>query len=163
MSQSHSGKAKVTLPTSEQILIKREFAAPKQLVYRAWTNADLVRRWWAGIRGEMRVVDIDLRVGGKWRYVMWAHNKFEVAFHGEYREIVPNERIVTTEIFEGAPEPPEPPLNIITFVESAPGRTELELLVQCPNQEIRDIIVNSGMEDGMQEQMDVLEQLAASL
>jgi len=163
MSQSHSGKAKVTLPTSEQILIKREFAAPKQLVYRAWTNADLVRRWWAGIRGEMKVVDIDLRVGGKWRYVMWAHNKFEVAFHGEYREIVPNERIVTTEIFEGAPEPPEPPLNIITFVESAPGRTELELLVQCPNQEIRDIIVNSGMEDGMQEQMDVLEQLAASL
>jgi uncharacterized protein YndB with AHSA1/START domain len=163
MSQSHSGKAKVTLPTDEQILIKREFAAPKQLVYRAWTNADLVRRWWAGIRGEMKVVEIDLRVGGKWRYVMLAHEKFEVAFHGEYRELVPNERIVTTEIFEGAPEPPEPVLNIITFADSAPGRTVLELLVQCPNQDIRDTIVNSGMEDGMQEQMDVLEELAASL
>jgi uncharacterized protein YndB with AHSA1/START domain len=163
MANTHSGKAKVTLPSSEQILIKREFSAPKHLVYRAWTNAELVKRWWAGMRGEMKVVDIDLQVGGKWRYVMWAHGKFEVAFHGEFREIVPNERIVTTEIFEGAPEPPEPPLNIITFRESSPGHTELELLVQCPNQEIRDIIVGSGMEEGMQEQMDVLEQLARSL
>lgn len=163
MTKSHSGKAKLTLPTNEQILIKREFAVPRHLVYRAWTNAELVKRWWAGLRGEMKVVDIDLRVGGKWRYVMVAHGGFEVAFHGEYRELLPNERIVTTEIYEGAPEPPEPALNIITFVESAPGQTTLELLVQCPNQELRDIIANSGMEEGLQEQMDVLERLAASL
>ncbi len=163
MTKTHSGKASVTLPTDTQILIVREFAAPRHLVYRAWTNADLVKKWWGGLRGEMQVVDIDLRVGGKWRYVMRAHGGFEVAFHGEYRELVPSERIVTTEIYEGAPEPPEPPLNIITFREPSPGHTRLELLVLCPNPELRDIIANSGMEAGLQEQMDLLEQLAVSL
>ena len=98
-----SGSAKVTLPTDEQILITREFDAPRELVYKAWTTPEIVRQWWAGRRGEMQVVDIDLRVGGTWRYVMLAHGEFEVAFHGEYREIVPNERIVTTEVYEGAP------------------------------------------------------------
>jgi uncharacterized protein YndB with AHSA1/START domain len=161
---THSGKAKVTLPTNEQILITREFDAPKHLVFRAWTTPALVKKWWSGLRGEMQVVDIDLRVGGKWRYVMLAHGKHEVAFNGEFREIVTNERIVTTEIYEGAPLPPpgQEPLNIVTFNEVG-GRTQLHLLVQCPNQEIRDLIANSGMEAGMQEQMDVLEQLLRSL
>jgi uncharacterized protein YndB with AHSA1/START domain len=161
---ANSGKAKVTLPTDEQILITREFDAPKHLVYRAWTTPALVKRWWSGLRGEMKVVDIDLRVGGKWRYVMLAHREFEVAFHGEYTEIVPNERIVTTEVYEGVPEPAhgQEPLNIITFSEQN-GRTTLDLLVQCPNKEVRDLIASSGMEEGVQEQMDVLEQLARSL
>ena len=65
-----SGTAKVTLPTDEQILITREFDAPKHLVYRAWTTPELVKRWWSGQRGEMTIAEIDLRVGGKWRYVM---------------------------------------------------------------------------------------------
>lgn len=161
---ANSGKVQVTLPTDEQILMRREFDAPKHLVYRAWTTPALVKRWWSGLRGEMKVVDIDLRVGGKWRYVMIAHGELEVAFHGEYTEIVPNERIVTTEIYEGAPAPPpgHEPLNIITFSEKE-GRTTLDLLVQCPNKELRDMIVSSGMEEGVQEQMDVLEELARSL
>lgn len=161
----NSGKATVTLPSDERILIEREFAAPKHLVYRAWTNPELVKRWWSGVRGVMRVVEIDLRVGGNWRYVMWAHERFEVAFHGQYREIVPNERIVTTEVFEqpGVPEPSEAEavLNIITFTEHH-GSTKLSLIVQCPNRAIRDVIVSSGMEAGMQEQMDVLEELVRS-
>lgn len=161
---THSGKARVTLPSDEQILITREFAAPKRLVYRAWTEPDLVKKWWSGLRGVMKLVEIDLRVGGKWRYVMEAHGKFEVAFHGEYSKIVPNERIVTTEVFEGAPTPPkgQEAQNIITFVEQN-GRTQLNLLVQCPHQEMRDIIVSSGMEEGLQEQMDVLEDLVKKL
>lgn len=161
---THSGKAKVTLPTDEQILITREFDAPKHLVFRAWTTPALVRRWWAGIRGEMKTVDIDFRVGGKWRYVMLAHGNFDVAFHGAFTEIVPNERIVTTEVYEGAPEPApgEEVLNIITFDERD-NRTQLSLLVQCPNKAVRDLIGSSGMEEGMQEQMDVLEELARSL
>jgi uncharacterized protein YndB with AHSA1/START domain len=163
---TNSGKTKVTLPTDVQILITREFNAPRQLVYRAWTTPDLVRRWWSGQRGEMKVVDIDLRVGGNWRYVLVALGGFEVAFHGTYREIVTNERIVTTEVFE-MPDTPEPaddqaPLNIITFTESD-GRTSLSLIVQCPTQELRDIIMNSGMEVGLQEQMDELEALLALL
>ena len=78
----------------------REFAAPKHLVYRAYTEPDLIARWWSGERGEVTSVDVDLRVGGTWRYVMTANEGFEVAFHGEFREIVPNERLVNTEVYE---------------------------------------------------------------
>jgi uncharacterized protein YndB with AHSA1/START domain len=156
-----TGTAKVTLPTDEQILITREFAAPKQLVYKAYTTPELVKRWWSGKRGKMTTAEIDLRVGGRWRYVMVAHGGFEVGFHGEFREIVPNERIVTTEVYEGAPEG-EPPLNIVTFTEED-GRTTLTLLVECPSREVRDAIIDSGMEGGMQEGMDLLEQVAISL
>jgi uncharacterized protein YndB with AHSA1/START domain len=159
-----SGSAKVTLPTDEQILITREFDAPPELVYKAWTTPELVRQWWAGRRGEMKVVDIDLRVGGTWRYVMLAHGEFEVAFHGEYREIVPGERIVTTEVYEGAPPAPEGEdvLNVITFTE-VEGRTLLELLVQAPSKQVRDMIVDSGMEGGLQEQMEILDELLPTL
>ena len=102
---------------------------------------------------------------------MVANHGFEVAFHGEFREIVPNERIVTTEVYEGQPPDaagasgaPEaqPPLNIVTFTE-AEGRTTLSLLTQCPTKALRDLILDSGMEGGMQEGMDLLEQVAISL
>ena len=96
---------------------------------------------------------------------MTATGGFEVAFHGEYREIVPNERIVSTEVFEGAPvEDPEQAatVNTLTLTESD-GRTTLEVLVQAPNKEVRDAIIDSGMESGMQEAMDLLEQVAVSL
>ena len=161
-----SGTAVVTLPTATEILITREFAAPRVLVYRAWTTPELIRRWWAGKRGMVTVADVDLRVGGTWRFVMVTPGGFEVAFHGEYREIVPNERIVTTEIYEAPGAEPlsaaAAPLNIVTFTEED-GRTTLTLLVQCPSEELRDRIIDSGMEAGMQEGMDLLEQVAISL
>jgi uncharacterized protein YndB with AHSA1/START domain len=158
-----SGTAKVTLPTDTQILITREFDAPKQLVYEAWTTPELVRRWWSGERGEMTVAEIDLRVGGRWRYAMVANEGLEVAFHGEFREIVPNERIVSTEAYEGIPDPDEhASLNTLTLTE-ADGRTTLTVLVEHPTQEGRDMHINSGMEGGMQEAMDRLERVAVSL
>ena len=160
-----NGTAKLTLPTDNEILITRDFDAPRHLVYRAWTTPALVMRWWSGQRGEMKVADIDLRVGGTWRYVMEAQGGFEVAFHGEYREIVENERIVSTEVFEGAPVPDPDALatvNTMTLTE-VDGRTTLETLVQAPNQEVRDAIIDSGMEGGMQESFDALEQVAISL
>jgi uncharacterized protein YndB with AHSA1/START domain len=158
-----SRNATVTLPNDEQILITREFDAPRHLVYKAWTTPELVRRWWSGHRGEMTVAEIDLRVGGRWRYVMVANGGFEVAFHGEYREIVPNQRIVNTQVYElpGAADA-EGALNTVTFTE-VDGRTTLTLLVQVPTRELRDEILSSGMEVGMQEQMELLEQLAISL
>jgi uncharacterized protein YndB with AHSA1/START domain len=97
------GTARVTLPADNQILITREFDAPRPLVWRAYTEPELIKRWWAGERGHVTSVEVDLRVGGKWRYVMEANGGFEVAFHGEYREIVPPERLVDTEAFEGIP------------------------------------------------------------
>jgi uncharacterized protein YndB with AHSA1/START domain len=164
MTVASSGTATVTLPTDEQILITREFDAPKHLVYKAWTTPELVKRWWNAKRGEVTIAEIDLRVGGKWRYVMEADGGVEVGFHGEYREIVPNERIVSTEIYEGMPEgaPEEGTLNTATFTE-ADGRTTLTVLVQAPSKEIRDAIIDSGMEAGMQDAMDLLEQVAISL
>lgn len=158
--------ATVTLPTDEQILITREFDAPKHLVYKAWTTPELVKRWWSGRRGEVTVAEIDLRVGGLWRYVMVANGGFEVAFHCEFREVVPDERIVTTEVYELPDAEPLPaadePLNIVTFSE-VDGRTTLTLLVQTTSKELRDTIVDSGMEVGMQEGLDLLEQVAISL
>src|SRR6202171_5186668 len=104
LAMGSSGTAKVTLPTDTQILITREFDAPRHLVYRAWTTPELIKRWWSGDRGEVTSADVDLRVGGTWRYVMTANGGFEVAFHGEFRELVTNERIVSTEVFEGMPD-----------------------------------------------------------
>ena len=155
-----SGTATVTLPTDEQILITREFGAPKHLVFKAWTTPELVKRWWNANRGEVTIAEIDLRVGGSWRYVMVTEDGFEVGFHGEYREIVPNERIVSTEVYEGMPEGEA--LNTLTLDE-ANGRTTLTILVQHTSKEHRDAHIDSGMEAGMQDAMDLLEQVAASL
>ena len=91
------GAAVVTLPTSTQILITREFDAPRHLLYKAWTTPELIKRWWHANRGEVTQAHVDLRVGGTWRWVMQTHGGYECAFHGEYREIVPNERMVYTE------------------------------------------------------------------
>ena len=158
-----SGTAVVTLPADDQILITREFDAPARLVYRACTEPELIERWWSGPRGKVTSVEVDLRPGGRWRHVMVANEGFEVAFHGEYREVVPNERIVSTEVYE-APEAGEDnaTLNTVTFEETG-GRTTLTTLVDCPSREVRDAIIGSGMEGGMQEAMDALEAVAISL
>jgi uncharacterized protein YndB with AHSA1/START domain len=160
---THSGRAVVTTPTDTQLLITREFDAPRHLVYRAWTTPELVRRWWSGRRGHVTHVEIDLRVGGRWRYVMVANQGFEVAFHGVFREIVPNERLVNTEVFEGMPDPDDAgALNTITFSDAGAG-TRLTILVEYGSREIRDMVLATGMEGGMQEAFDQLEAVAASL
>ena len=105
-------------------------------MWKAWTTPELVRRWWHAKRGEVTGCEIDLRVGGKWRYAMVTPDGFEVAFHGEYREIVPNELLVTTETYEGLPEGVSEEdgstLNTATF-EEAEGRTTVTLLIQAAN------------------------------
>jgi uncharacterized protein YndB with AHSA1/START domain len=166
MTVTSSRKAKVTLPTDEQILITREFDAPRHLVYKAFTTPELVKRWWHANRGEVTVAEIDLRVGGKWRYVSVTPDGMEVGFHGEYREIVPGERVVSTEFYEGVPEgvseEDATTVNTATFSE-ADGRTTLTILVQAPNKFTRDAIIDSGMEAGLQDALDLLEGIAVSL
>lgn len=151
-----SRTAKVTLPAADEILITREFDAPAAHVFKVWTTPELVRRWWHAKRGEVTVCEIDLRVGGQWRYAMIARG-MEVAFHGEYREIVENERLVSTEVYEGAPD--FPALTTTTF-EERDGRTTVSLLVKHGDQASRDMHIQSGMEDGLQDALDLLEQLA---
>jgi uncharacterized protein YndB with AHSA1/START domain len=161
MAVASSGTATVTLPADEQILITREFDAPKDLVYKAFTTPELVKRWWSAKRGEVTVAEIDLRVGGKWRYAMtMAEGGVEVAFHGEYREIVPNERIVSTEVYEDMPDAEA--LNTMTLTE-VNGRTTLTILVQHEAKEHRDAHIQSGMEEGLQDALDLLEEVAISL
>ena len=166
MTVTSSKRATVTLPTDEQILIEREFDAPRHLVYQAYTTPELVKRWWHANRGEVTLVEIDLRVGGRWRYVMTACGGPEVGFHGEYREIVPNERIVSTEFYEGVPEgvseEDATTRNTATFTETD-GRTKLTILVQAKSRMTRDAIIESGMEDGLQDALELLEQVTTSL
>jgi uncharacterized protein YndB with AHSA1/START domain len=152
-------RAKATLPTDEQILISRELDAPRHLVYRAWTTPELVRRWWSGNRGEMTTVEIDLRVGGRWRYVLATADGGEAAFSGEYREIVPNERIVYTEAFEGTPDAQA--LTTVTFTEAA-GRTALAILIRYGSRQDRDAH-RAYMKDGLEEALDLLGRTAKAL
>ena len=158
-----SGTAKVTLPADNQILITREFDAPRRLVWRAYTEPELIKRWWAGDRGTVTSVEVDLRVGGRWRYVMTANPGFEVAFHGEFREITAPERLVNTEAFEGIPDPDHnAALSMATLTEKD-GRTYFEILVEHRDQAGPDAHINSGMEAGMQESYDKLEKVAVAL
>ena len=151
----------LALPADDQILMTREFAAPAHLVYRAYTTPALVMRWWAGRRGAMRSADVDLRVGGAWRWVMDADGGHEVAFHGVYREIVPDERLVHTEVFEGAPSGAGAVVTV-TFEETG-GRTTLRILMELPTREVRDAILATGMETGAAESLELLEEVARSL
>lgn len=149
-------RAVVSTPSEEEIRIVREFDAPPALVFKAWTTPELVARWWHADRGSVTSIDIDLRVGGRWRYVMVAHGGFEVAFHGEFREIVANRRLVTTEVFEGAPD--DEAVTTTDFVD-VDGGTRVEILVRHANMQARDMHLASGMEDGLQRALELLEEI----
>lgn len=161
--KTSKGRAVLTLPTDTQIRITRDFDAPRHLVYKAWTTPELIKRWWHAKRGKATVSDVDLRAGGRWRWVMITDGGIEVAFHGEYREVVPHERIVYTEVFEGVPRGDEAPVLVtVTFTAKA-GRTAAIMLMDAPTREVRDAIIDSGMEGGLQDALDLLEEVAISL
>ncbi len=152
--------AVVSLPADDQILVTREFNAPKHLIYRAWTEPELVKRWWTAKRGTMTVCDMDVRVGGTWRWVMVTPTDFEVAFSGEYFELVPDSKIVSSEVYEAVPEAGA--VNTMTLTEHD-GRTTLTLLTQHTSKQNRDMHIESGMEDGLQDALDLMEEVAISL
>jgi uncharacterized protein YndB with AHSA1/START domain len=150
------GSAVVTLPSDNEILITRQFDALADLVFEAWTTPDLVKQWWAGDRGEVTDAQIDLRVGGRWRWVMTANGGFPVAFGGEYLEIDPPHRFVRTEVFEMVPDAEA--ISTTTFDETN-GVTTLKILGRYPSQEHRDAALASGMEGGLQTSLNELEEL----
>ena len=143
----------------KQILIVRELDAPTALVYKAWTTPKLVKQWRGGGRGAVKSAEIDLRVGGEWRYVLADRDGRQSAFRGEYREIVPHERIVSTERNELAQGES---VTTVVFTE-VHGRTRLTLLVQLASSEARGAAFNSGTDLVLEEQMKLLEQVCASL
>ena len=163
MPNTTKGSAVLTLPNDTDIVVTREFNAPADVVWRVFTDPELIKRWWAGRQGTVTSVEIDPRPGGTYRYVMTPTEGGEVAFHGEFREVEPGRRLVHTEVFEGMPDSESgATLNTYTFTERD-GVTVLELVTRAPSKEVRDAIVASGMEVGMQEAYDVLEEIAVEL
>ncbi len=158
------GSATVQLPSETTILITRLFDAPAALVFRTLTEPELVKRWWGFETAQWQVCDIDLRVGGTWRYVVSqpceSEPDMEVAFHGEYREIDAPHRLVSTEVFEGVPEGEA---LVSTTLDEAEGVTTMRVLVQHSSQEHRDGHINSGMEVGMQVSYNRIEDLLRNL
>ena len=160
--RSRHGSATVTLPSDREILITRVFDAPAAHVFRAWTTPDLVRRWWAGDTAVWEVCDIDLRVGGSWRYVVREPEGYEVGFHGEYQEIDAPHRLVSTEVYEGFPDADASALDTMVLDEHD-GVTTMRITVLHSSQEHRDAHIASGMEGGMQLSMDRLEDIVRDL
>jgi len=148
MSKSNNDALSLTFPSDRETVITRTFNAPRRLVFAAMTKPEHVRQWY-GLRDHtMKVCEIDLRVGGKWRYVMQMPDGSEFAFSGEYLEIVPPERLVSTEWFEAIPGSDY--VVTATFAEQD-GKTILTSHLRYQSQEHRDGHVNSGMEWGMRE------------
>ena len=150
------GSATVTLPSDNEILITRSFAAPRWLVWETLTKPYHLLRWWGPNWCPLVSAEVDLRPGGSWRYVSRNADGTELAWHGTYREIVPPERIESTEVFEGFAEAES--VNTMTLTEMN-GLTTLQTLVRHTSKEHRDGHVQSGMETGMQQSFDRLEDL----
>lgn len=143
------------------IVITRDFAAPRELVFDAWTKPDLVRRW-LGVRGgwTFAVCEIDLRVGGAYRYVWRSPRGADMGMGGVFREVVRPAKLVTTERFD-EPWYPGDATGTVTFVESG-GKTTVTMTLSYSTKEARDGVLASPMQTGVREGFDVLEDLLAA-
>ena len=156
---TEGGRVVITPRGDREIVIARTFNAPAQAVWDAITDPQLVAQWWGGRRGEVAHTEADVRVGGTWRNVMVTPDGTEVAFHGEFKELDEPKRLVSTEVYEAMPDFPS--LNTVTLVEDGKGATRLETVVLAANTQARDMQLGSGMEIGVQEGYDLLEELAS--
>jgi len=160
-SVANSHTFKVTTPSDREIVLTRLFDAPRHLVFDAMTKPEHVRRWW-GMLGEgysVPVCEIDLRPGGAWRFVN-KHPHGEAAFHGVYREIRRPDRLVYTEIFDPFPDAESVVTTI--FAEEA-GKTRMTATAVYPSLEVRDMVIQTGMEKGAAVSYDRLEEVAIGL
>jgi uncharacterized protein YndB with AHSA1/START domain len=157
----NSDSFNVTTASEQEIRMTRLFNAPRQLVFEAMTKPEHVKRWW-GCLGEgysVPVCEIDLRPGGKWRFVN-RHPNGDAEFYGEYREITPPSRVVFTEIFAQYPDT----VSVVTTVLTEEGnKTRITATVRYPSKEVRDMVLASGMEKGAGISYDRLEDLLAEL
>jgi uncharacterized protein YndB with AHSA1/START domain len=151
----------VTTPTDREIVMTRQFDAPRRLVWEAYTRPELLRRWFVGPGGwVLAVCDVDLRPGGKYRYV-WKKDDAEMGMGGVYREVVEPERIVGTEKFDQAWYPGEA-LGTMVFTEKD-GRTTFTQTVLYESREARDAVLKSGFESGASAGYDRLAELLKTL
>lgn len=164
-----TGRLEVTLPSDTEIVMKRSFAAPRDLVFQALTRPEHISRWFgqAPRRAEnpmlagwsMPVCEVDLRPGGGWRYVLRGPAGEEMVLRGEYIEVVPPQRIVTTEFFEGAEFEPMGGGTVNTMLlEEREGRTLLTISAVYKSREARDSALRTGMEEGAAETFERLQE-----
>jgi uncharacterized protein YndB with AHSA1/START domain len=150
----------------------RVFEAPREAVFDAWTEPEHLKRWFGNRDDEMIVCEVDLRVGGAWRFVWrgtggaYLPEGQEMGMHGEYREIARPERLINTEIFEGEFTEmmggEEGGLNTMTLAERD-GRTTMTIVSLYASREVRDGVLATGMEDGAAESFDRLAELLSDL
>ena len=151
----NTGTLKVTTPTDREIVLTRVFDAPRQMVCDAFTRPELLKRWFGPHGWSLVVCEVDLRVGGGFRFVLRGPDGKEMGMRGVYREIVPPERSVHIESFDDYPG--ESQVTAV-FVEES-GKTTLTVTVLYPSKEVRDIVLQSGMEHGAAESYDKLADL----
>lgn len=149
------------LESDRVLVITRNFKAPRRLVFEALTKPEHVRRWYGCDAMQMTICEIDLRPGGRWRYVLRMPDGSEHGFHGEYREVVPPERIVSTENYE--PIGPGHEMIATMTLEEHDGRTTMRNRLVYQSQADRDGHIGSGMERGMRESHERLTEVIASL
>jgi uncharacterized protein YndB with AHSA1/START domain len=151
----NTGNLKVTTPSDREIVMTRVFNAPRRMVYQAFTRPELIQRW-LGPRGwTLPTCEVDLRVGGKYRYVGQGPDGTKLGWGGTFREIVPEQRIVHTESFD---DYPGEALITTVWTESG-GKTTMTLTMLLASKEVRDAIIASGMEHGAAESYDRLEEM----
>ena len=155
----NTGTLKVTTPTEREIVMTRVFDAPRRLVFDAFSKPELLKRWFGPRGWSLVVCEVDLRVGGGFRFVLRSPDGKEMGMRGVYREIAPPERSVHMESFDDYPG--ESQVTAV-FVEQG-GKTTLTATVLYPSQEVRDAVIKSGMEHGAAESYDKLAELLASL
>jgi len=157
---ARTGVTKFATPSDLEVVFTRVVNAPQRAVFDAWTNPKHVPRWMLGPEGwTMPVCEIDLRVGGAWRFVWRKSDGMEMAMTGTYREVVPPERLVTTERWGG--EWPET-VNAVVLTEAA-GQTTITLTITYPTKQARDAALATGMKDGMDPSYARLDSLLATL
>ena len=154
----NTGTLKVTTPTDREIVMTRVFDAPRSMVFDAFSKPELLKRWFGPRGWSLVVCDVDLRVGGGFRFVMRGPDGKEMGMRGVYREIVAPERSVHMESFDDYPG--ESQVTAV-FIEQG-GKTTLTATVLYPSKEVRDIVIKSGMEHGAAESYDKLAELLAS-
>jgi uncharacterized protein YndB with AHSA1/START domain len=154
------------LRSDREIVITRTFNGPPRIVFDAWTRPELVKRWWAPRSRGVAECEADVRPGGWYRYVIRLNTGQEFAFSGKYVEVTPPSRLVYTEVFEptaSGAKPGDAELTVTVTFDEHEGKTHMVSHSLCPSKEVRDQIIASGMEQGMRETMDLLDELVASL
>lgn len=154
----NTGTLKVTLPSDNEILLTRVFDAPRHLVFEALTKPELIKRWFGPHGWSLSVCEVDFRIGGAWRYVMQGPDGRQMGMFGDYREIVPVERIVHTERFDEYPGE----AVVTTILTEENGRTTFKATVFHASKDVRDAVIKSGMEHGAAETYDRLNEMLLS-